>query len=753
MTRASTAWQVLGPLLTMAAVLSVPLDPAPARADGLLEALRASEEITYSLLSTKTRDVSGTTTTLEAATYASRTTARLNYNLLPTLSLNVGGTYDKNLSNVSVGQEDTETEITRVRPYAWLTLRDPVVGAAVGYDRTDDTVETAGQATTLTREAYNANLTWRPLDLPSTQARYTRTLTRDADRELVDTERNQYYVKSEYAYRGLNLFYAGNFLNSHDNIQDADSTLLSHEWKGLYATTLLDGRVSFTTDNRIRNTEITATRAGVAGTDTAFALQQAAAEGRSAVTNTITPLPLGVYAVNAALIDGDTATSAGVDIGSSGSGGPRRQIGLDFGAGATVARLLVWVTGFPSAPPATVTNSLVWDVYTSTDNVNWTPHALGLTAAFGPFDFRFVIDFPTTTARFIKVVTLPLSVAVPGAASFPNIVIAELQAFATGTTATGGQAGRERTTYQTVRTHNLDIRTVLLRTPSLFYRFTGNYEDFQPNDEQRYGMLHGLDLTHRFNPIFTGSANVSLELGTERDQTPRSGILYYASLSATPLKTLTDSFVVSGSRQKTGRTTTTNHSVVLYNTAQLYQGIDATLNVGAALGSSGEDGASTSRREEYWLNLGTGITPHPRVALTTYYLGRISQTTGGNVSGSQEATEHRLDLGLSLTPFRAIVVSAAANIEAQSNQETRVSQTYGLSWAPFRDGTLQFAFSYVRSEFLEDTRSETIRPTVRWYLGPRRRSYLEVTYQLGTSETSTATTESTLLNASLNIYY
>ena len=292
MRRFATARQVLCAFLTPAA-LSIALGPMPVSADGLLEAMNASEEITYSLLSTKTTDVSGTTTKLEAASYVSRSNLRLNYNLLPKLNLNAGGTYEKNLTEVSLDKDDTESEITRIRPYVWLTIRDPVIGAAAGYDLSDETFKSSGQETTLTRETYNANLTWRPIDLPSTQGRYIRTLTRDGERAFLDTEQDQYYLKSEYLYHGLDVRYVGNYLQARDNLAESDSTLISHEAKVLYASTFLAGRISASTDNNYRTTEIrTNNPASLAAFGTAFALQQVAVAGRSAVTNTVLALPL-----------------------------------------------------------------------------------------------------------------------------------------------------------------------------------------------------------------------------------------------------------------------------------------------------------------------------------------------------------------------------------------------------------------------------------------------------------------------------
>jgi hypothetical protein len=265
-------------------------------------------------------------------------------------------------------------------------------------------------------------------------------------------------------------------------------------------------------------------------------------------------------------------------------------------------------------------------------------------------------------------------------------------------------------------------------------------------------MSHGLFLTHRFNPILSASANGSWEMGRERDE-PRSGILYYASLAATPLKTLTDSLVYSGHKQWTGRTTTTRNSVVLLNTAQLYRGIDATLNLGAAFASDEQDEGAPLRRREYHVNVGTGITPHPNLALTGYYLGKLSHASGGAGGGSQDTTENRLDLGLSFTPFRTLFLSAAASIAAETGKATTATQNYGLSWAPFPDGSLQFAFFYAENRLPENGKSRIIQPTLRWYLSPRRRSYVEASYQLNTSKAGTLETESRLFSTRLNLYY
>ena len=759
--------------------------PRPASADGLLEAVSGDVETRYSLLSTRTRDASGTSTRTEISSYGARANLRVNYNLLPKLNLNAGLSYETDLSDPSGDEAGADTEVTRFRPSVWLTLRDPVLGGALGYDLRDETVKTSGLPDIgLTRETYAGNLHWRPADLPSTQLRYTRTTTRDDPRASVDTTEDYLFLKEEYLYRGLRASYTGTYLRAEDAIRDVESSQWSHEGNLLYETTFLDGRVSVATNDRILVIQL----------DNVPRLPVPPVAGLSGLDDT--PLDGPPLAPNPALVDGDLTTSAGVNIGYPGPGGDfaRRNVGLDFLTPVEVNRLHVWVEGFgPENLPADIATSFSWDVYTSRDNLTWTFHAT-VPAVFGPFDRRFDIRVPAVRTRYIKVVTRPLPGGVIGATNsslYRTIFVTELQGFVE-------RDAREDGT-QTVQNYNLDVKVVLLRVPFLYYRLNASYYRFDSGAEAdvqtRYNMAHGLFLTHRLTPILSTSASTSFEIGREADAT-RTAVLYYASLAATPLRTLTNTLTVSGSAQWLGGATATSNSVVLYNVAQLYRGIDASLNLGAVFtteeqgagprvtapspGSGGpagpprprppnpgsllddpasgalvvrqevDDGDGTVVRRDLYVNLGTGITPHPSLTLTGYYLGKLSHVSGGP-GGSRDTTEHRLDLGLSFTPFRTLALSAAVSVEAETDRDTTVRQNYGLSWAPFPDGRLQFSFYYAENYFPEHSR--TIQPTLRWYFGAARRSYLEASYQFHTTESDSLETESHLFSAGLRIFF
>jgi hypothetical protein len=522
------------------------------------------------------------------------------------------------------------------------------------------------------------------------------------------------------------------------------SKQFANEGRVVYTTTLLDGRVALTSDNRIRYTEL----------DNVTQVPLPPFTGLSGLDDT--PLD-GALAGTPALTDGDRTVSAGINLGYPGAGGnfARRNVGLDFVTPSTVSTFEVWVDGWGPAPlPADITGSFSWEVYTSSDNQTWTFHAAVPVASFGAFDRRFEITFPPVTARYVKVVTRPLSGGIIGSTNsslYPNIFITEMQAFA--------DRPAQQTTRsfnQLVQNYNLDVKVILFRTPSLYYRFYGSYFQFDTGGQTaqggqtRYYVSNGLYYNQRLTPILTTSANASFEVGSENDET-RTAALYYASLAATPLPTLTDSLVVSGNHQWLGGTSTTSDSVALYNTAQLYRGIDVNLNLGVVFTSSDEGTGPALQRRDFLVSAGAGITPNPALTLTAYYTGKLSHATGGSPGQAGDTTQNILDLGLSLTPFPALSLSAAANIVQETGQPNAVRYNFGLNWAPFPDGQLQFSFNYSEGHLPENSR--IIQPTLRWYLSSRRRSYLEASYQYNTTSSDTTRTESNIFSATLKTYF
>lgn len=725
--------------IACAAMISVVVLPKEVRGDGILESISGSSETNYSSVSTKTTDAAGNTTKTGSNNYNERFTLNVNHNLFPNLNLNAGGTFEKDISDPTNEEVAGKTEVTRIRPFVWLTLRDPVYNASLGYDLKEDSLKTTGlPKTTLIQEDFNALFDWKPDGFPWTKINFIRTNTHDEPRSAQDTQKDFALLKSQYIYQGLDASYTGTYLNTRDKIRDSESTQWSNEGKLAYATTLFNGRTSINSDNRLNVTTIDTINAGQGQ----ISVPVFSSAGLSALSDT----PISVTLTqNPGLIDGNLVASAGLNIGSSTGGNTqRRNIGLDFLTPVDVNSLLVWVDTDLSQNIA-IANSFSWDIYTSADNLNWTLVTTVPFAPFGPFLNRFEIDFPTVRTRFIKAVTRPLPLSVLNALNFPNILVTEIQAFLN----TPAQ-NLKGTTTQVFQNYNLDVRTRLFDTPLLYHDFNSNYSKQEPNGQRRYNVSNGLFFNYPLTPIISSSANASVEFGAEGDKT-RMAFLYYASLLATPLRTLSNSLVFSGNHQDVGGLVSSTNSVALYNNAQLYKGIDANLNLGVNLTSQDQETGGSLRRTDAFVNLGTNITPRSDLTFTANYFARKSYLSGDTAITSPDTTENRLDLGLSYNPFRTLFLSASVSLVSDANRKSTVQQNYSLNWAPFPDGNLQFSFFYSESRFPD--RSRIIQPTLRWYLGAKRRSYLDLSYQINNSESAGQKTDTRVISATLKIYF
>ncbi|MBP1654049.1 MAG: hypothetical protein H6Q28_605, partial [Bacteroidetes bacterium] len=636
--RSEKKWRRALRALSLVAVVVAALLPGESWGDGILEGVSGSVESNYSFVSTKTTDASGNTTKTKTNNYFERFTLNVNYNLYPKLNLNAGGTFEENITDPVDTNTIRHTERTRIRPYVFLTLRDPMYTGSLGYDLREDTLRVSGlPTTTLTQDNYTASFDWRPEGLPWTKVAYTKTDTHDGDRTVVDNEKDYLYLKSEYRYQGLDLSYIGTYTDNRDKILNFESTEWSNEGRLAYSTTLFNGRTTLNTDNRLNVTTIDTTTAG--GGEVGLPVFPLA--GLSALDDTPAN---GTLVPNPALIDGNLTVNAGVNIGLPPLGGDTRQrnVGVDFLAPQELNSLQVWVD---RDLPFEIASSFLWEVYTSTDNVNWILHQPAAPATFGPFLTRFEIRFPRVTTRYIKVVTRPLSGAViipPGFATPGLIFITEVQAFLN----TPAQDIRRSTT-RTFQNYTLDVKTRLLNTPTLYHDFNAYYNDVSPDGQRRYNISNGLFVSHAFNPVLSTSANASVEFGEEQDES-RVALLYYVSLLANPLRTLSHNLVFSGNNQTVGDLTNRSNAVVLFNTAQLYKGVDANLNLGVSLTSDEREGGGSIDQRRFYVNPGVNITPHPSFVMTLYYLGQLTHTSGGTGT-LEDVTENRLDLAASWT--------------------------------------------------------------------------------------------------------
>ena len=601
--------------------------PCAANAQGVFQGFSGLLEFNYSFLSSKTTDASGVTTKFNSNTYNPRLTLSVNTDIFPKLNLNAGGVFEKNISIFSSEQENTKTTLTRFRPYIYLTLKDPLYEASIGYNRKEDTTKvTDTPRFTLINDDYLAVLKWRPEGFPSIETQFERTNTYDEKRQVQDTTTDYISVLSRYSYKGLDIRYQGTYTDTNQKVNPLDTKDMIHSAWLNYSNTFFNRRVSLSTSYNINYEEIK-TSTSSQSTGGTVSLQLFPLAGLS--LNNDTTDPIITLDSNPALIDGDLGTSAGINIGLPPLAGDTRvrQMGLDFFAPTEVNQLLLWIDRDLSTAPAILTFfSSNMKVFSSPDNLNWSPVPLAVSPiTFGPFQNRFVINFTNVTARFIKVVTPPLNASILGASSFPNIFVTELQAFLSKSVSSVS-GGTKNTITTTTHNYYLDIKTRILDIPTLFYDLDYYYTRVDPRGVLRWTVSNGLSANQRFSQVFSARARVAREDGEEQKER-RAAWIYDAALEATPLRTLTNRLVFSGRDETIGKKHDSTNSIILYNIAELYKGLDVNLNVGQNF-SKDESGLRTNETDFQIL---ATVIPHPALNMTLDYKYSIINQSGGAV--------------------------------------------------------------------------------------------------------------------------
>jgi len=716
-------------LYALCSMLILFLFTGVALAQGLIEGVSGSLQSGLSLLTFKTTDASGNTVKTETQFAISRFQLDINTMIFPNVRLRAGGVGQGTWTGLNDKTNDivTRTTVLDFRPYIDLTLETPLYTASAGYIRRQERTEVFGlPSLTLISNEYYGILGWRPEGLPSIDAQIRRRDLYDSNKDFRDTKEDFISLNPKYLYEGLRLDYYGTYLHRRDDLIDLDVTQYTHAGRASYANSFFNNRVSLSTNYNISHQD-TKTVSGGKGFVSFQAFPNA---GLSKIDNITNPVTLDA---NPALIDGNTTASAGIDLVSD----PplvRRQIGLDFLNPTAVNQLFVWVD---RELTPTIAGSFTWDIFISGDNSIWTHWAGPVAGTFGPFENRFEINFPGVTTRYIKVVAIPLlrSLLIP-----PDIFVTELQAFLQ-TPAADVKGSVSSTTH----TSDLDVKTVILNNPFLYYELYSFFNRQEPSGQQRYDFINSLNANHRFSEVFSGRARVGIENGKELDKN-RLAYIYDGAVIADPLKTLHHSLVFNGREEEFGGQPNNTNSIILYNTAQLYRGVDINLNGGVSFTKQERE-----QGRDFLINLQTNIVPHRTMTLGLNYTNVISRRTGGD-QGSLSTYTQTLDFNLSYNPFRTVNLLAFIEYLNEKGQADRILQNYAINWSPFPDGALQFFISYNENYRSEDHLVERIfQPGIRYNLS--KRSYIDLTYQLIRSKSDIEKSDSNLLTTTMKIFY
>ncbi|MBI5484629.1 MAG: hypothetical protein HY888_09230, partial [Deltaproteobacteria bacterium] len=180
---------------------------------------------------------------------------------------------------------------------------------------------------------------------------------------------------------------------------------------------------------------------------------------------------------------------------------------------------------------------------------------------------------------------------------------------------------------------------------------------------------------------------------------------------------------------KSDTTSKTSQSLNLSSSAELYRGINLSLNVGGALTSD------NSGKEQQSLNssLGVNLLPHRSMSINVGASDQESWASGGDTRPDNKVSYNRsVDVTVSYTPLQTVYLFGAFNIVVQSHQKTQTAQSVGGSWSPFRDGALQLNISYREAIQADSTKDRTFTNSAHLIIRPGM--FLDLSFLMASSD-------------------
>jgi hypothetical protein len=712
---------------TVALAACVVLLAVPARADDI----SGYVELGYTCATSETEFVGVPPSKLDRTSLQRRVNFRWSRRLFPNLLAEAGAYYERTDETLEEAGFERESERSRLRPFARLSLRAPFALGELAWDRNEEKNRSGDLAgLRLTRDTWIATASWLPSELPSVRLDLTKVDDRDDTRTVEDRAETSARLTSQYEpVQSTRLYYRGSWTRIEDRIDGAEFRTVNHNGQVSFTDSFFDDRwdVGGNWSTTFRDTRIESRGTGeilipVLPVGGLFALDDSPDEGLLA------SLP--------ALVDGNTVVGTAVNLGlvpPAGDDRPR-NFGVDLGIERDVNVFRVWVD---RELPFEISSTFSWEIWTSVDARFWSRAAVVPTAPFGPFDNRFEVRFTNVLARYVKVVVRPLAPTVPDAASYASILVTELEPLSSQPTNAFGDRRRD--------TRNLaqaNSRFRLVRGAELFYETTYSLVA-SSNGPTSWILSNGISGSHRFNEVWGIGGRFAREDGLDQDR-DRTAYVYSGSVTASPYETLRHSLVLSGFVDDTGGFTTQNHGVILNTTALVYQGVDLTFLLGR---SHSEALDFTSDADQ--IGAGATLVPHRTLTVNLRYDDRDATISRGGVPDEEDRTRSG-EAGVAYTPFPSVYLFASRRKEERTREGDRTVDSFAFSWSPFPGGALQVSVSYNETRYSDlDEVGRIFVPFVRWNIRPR--SYLEVAYQALSRESDLGRNDDDILTATLRV--
>ena len=723
------------------AALSLLLAAAEARGDGI----GATAEVNYTNGTVTTTDATGRSSTIVSSLVPQRYRLSIDKQFYPYLILNASGLYQWTPGWTTTDGVESTVDNQRWNVFASLIIGPPVLNATPYYIRRQEFATLGGggvsvRSPTLVNQAYGVYAGWNPFGLPLINLRVGRNENFDSKKEFQDTRSDEVVFNVSYLeVENLALRYSLRWSHGDDFLTHVQTTDLNQgaqvSWAGSYFERRLSTSLNYTVGYRTGSVQSS-------GSGT-VSVQQFPVGGLSLV-ETFPSIPSqNTLLPNPALIDGDVLASAGIDIGF----GPAlagdqnfRDMGVLFSNTTTeVNTLWLWVDR--QLPPS-VASAYAFTAWSSNDNVTWTQIPVTGPAIFGVFQNRFEIPIARTQARYLKVVTRPLTPAVTVDPQYRAVLVTELQPYLV---VPASEAPRQ--SQQWGGNFSGSVRLLLLQDWNLAYTLALSTSHQDSVWFQDWSVLNALSAGKQI------ARNVSVGAQLSRTDSAQTNIpheainRWSAQISYDPFPTLGASLTYSGQFGQLYVGEVLSNALTLVGRVDPWQGV-------SLAATAGYNWARDERGRKLESPNGTlSLTLVPMQALVINGTWGVSSaiTTGTSGTVLSDRTTS-LQGNVSFTPVRALFFAAGVQRSSGGGQGPQTLVNFGAGLSPFAGGQLLLRFSYDENlNTVARVRNRFFGPSVRWNI--RSGTHLDVAYTWNDSIQPALLTQSRALFANLFVSF
>lgn len=410
------------------------------------------------------------------------------------------------------------------------------------------------------------------------------------------------------------------------------------------------------------------------GTPTRFERVLGATEGL--YIEDTTPDNTNLPASTPTLIDHNTSSTSGINLNGS-----YRNIAIKYTTPQSVHKIQLYISTSDTNIATYTTNSFGWQLYTSSDGLNWTALAGTITVSYDSVSSKIIFEFSETNAQYFKVVNTNF----PPAALAINVTEIEALDYINSTPTI-------KYIYTTTRDFGgISFSVTPVEQLSINYNIDYNHtiQDYSNSDSSSINQGSSanwvavpqyLILSAGYNTMSSSISSQNYSQGKTTSETGTDS--YTLSLSSTPLSTLRTGLGYSYNESLTGGETYSNSDSLSGNLSiNLYKGVD--INFGSSMSESRDlksntKTASTSHSGSLnlipWKQLSIGVN------------GGYSSSTSDAQGNKTSSDSQSLTTSFSYVPTRKIYGSVSIAIEPTQ------SQSYSITWLPTR--SIQTSIGY-----------------------------------------------------------